>query len=88
MADADIVGLQEQLAEIQRENELLEMENMLFQLNAARVLTEATEEVSPFFAFCDFVQRSRSPLCSNKKQPRPDFVFWITFIAQQEKLQS
>ena len=42
--DGDVLELREQLAEIQRENELLEMENMLFQLYAGRVLTETAEE--------------------------------------------
>ena len=42
--DADVIGLREQLAEIQRQNELAEMENKIFQLYASRMLTETTEE--------------------------------------------
>ena len=42
--DADVIGLREQLAEIQRHNELTEMENQIFQLYAARILSEAADE--------------------------------------------
>ncbi len=39
-----MIGLREQLAEIQRNNELTEMENKIFQLYAARILSEAVDE--------------------------------------------
>ena len=42
--DADVIGLREQLAEIQRQNELAEMENKIFQLYASRMLTETADE--------------------------------------------
>jgi hypothetical protein len=42
--DADVIGLREQLAEIQRHNELTEMENKIFQHYAARILSEAADE--------------------------------------------
>jgi hypothetical protein len=42
--DADVIGLREQLAGIQRQNELAEMENKIFQLYAARLLTETEED--------------------------------------------
>jgi hypothetical protein len=42
--DADVIVLREQLAEIQGQNEKTEIENQIFQLYAARILSEAILE--------------------------------------------
>ena len=76
--DADVIGLREQLAEIQRLNELTEMENKIFQLYAARSVSEAVDEPD------DTLKAKRG----NKKGKKDRIPVDITMQQKQEIVSS